>query len=239
LIANLSGLAKNIALALNVTPKSLLAGQIRSVGFIAAAMLPLSIMIIWRNNAVSEIRRRIGKGLVIYALSSGLLIAGCLALGTGIPSFISSASTFHLLLNQDFVGNLTIYNGFLLILLGASFLLPGTLDNLTDRVAISLMIAGLFLSSMSAVLDGYVSLPTTLAHIIRIARFQSIVLLLIGSGIRCSRPGRVHSPNDRVSTRCHSPLRRHSDWVRHVALWAFGTMDRHPGGAKNIRKAQH
>src|ERR1700733_13669753 len=148
LIANLSGLAKNIALALNVTPKSLLAGQIRSVGFIAAAMLPLSIMIIWRNNAVSEIRRRIGKGLVIYALSSGLLIAGCLALGTGIPSFISSASTFHLLLNQDFVGNLTIYNGFLLILLGASFLLPGTLDNLTDRVAISLMIAGLFLSSM-------------------------------------------------------------------------------------------
>jgi two-component system LytT family sensor kinase len=187
LIANLSGLAKNIALVLNVSPKSLLAGQIRSVGFIAAAMLPLSIMIIWKNNAVSEIRRRIGNGLVIYALSSGLLIGGCLALGTWMPSFISSTSKFHLLLNQDFVGNLTIYNGFLLILLGASFLLPGTLDNLTDRVAISLMIAGLFLSSVSAVLDGYVSLPTTLAHIVRIARFQSIVLLLIGSLFYFSR----------------------------------------------------
>lgn len=187
LIANLSGLAKNIALALNVSPRSLLAGQIRSVGFIAAAMLPLSVMIIWRNNAVSELRRRIGNGLVIYALSSGLLIGGCLALGTWIPSFLSSASTFHLLLNQDFVGNLTIYNGFLLILLGASFLLPGTLDNLTDRVAISLMIAGLFLSSASAVLDGYVSLPTTLAQIVSIARFQSIVLLLIGSLFYFSR----------------------------------------------------
>lgn len=187
LIANLSGLAKNIALALNVSPKSLLAGQIRSFGFIAAAMLPLSIMIIWRNNAVSEIRRRIGNGLVIYALSSGLLIAGCLAFGTWIPSFISSASAFHLLLNQDFVGNLTIYNGFLLVLLGASFLLPGTLDNLTDRVAISLMIAGLFLSSVSAVLDSYVSHPTTLAHIISIARLQSIVLLLIGALFYFSR----------------------------------------------------
>lgn len=187
LIANLSGLAKNIALVLNVSPKSLLAGQIRSVGFIAAAMLPLSIMVIWKNNAVSEIRKRIGKTLVIYALSSGLLIAGCLTLGAWIPSSIWSASTFHLLLNQDFVGNLTIYNGLLLILLGAILLLPGTLDNLTDRVAISLMIAGLFLSSVSAVLDAYVSLPTTLAQIIRIARLQSIVLVVIGSLFYFSR----------------------------------------------------
>lgn len=187
LIANLSGLAKNIALTLNVSPKSLLAGQIRSVGFIAAAMLPLSIMIIWRNNAVSAMRRRIGNGLVVYALSSGLLIGGCLALGTWIPALLTSSSTFQLLLNQDFVGNLTIYNGFLLILLGASFLLPGTLDNLTDRVAISLMTGGLFLSSLSAALEGYVSLPTTLAQVVRIARFQSIVLLLIGSLFYFSR----------------------------------------------------
>ena len=65
LIADLSGLAKNIALVLNVSPKSLLAGQIRSVGFIAAAMLPLSIMIIWKSNAVSEMRRYIGNAFVI------------------------------------------------------------------------------------------------------------------------------------------------------------------------------
>jgi two-component system LytT family sensor kinase len=100
---------------------------------------------------------------------------------------MSPSSRFHLLLDQDFVGNLTIYNGLLLILLGAIFLLPGTLDNLTDRVAISLMIAGLFLSSLSAALDAYVSLPTTLAHIIRIARFQSIVLVVIGSLFYFSR----------------------------------------------------
>jgi two-component system, LytTR family, sensor kinase len=186
LIANLSGLAKNIALVV-ASPKLFLAGQVRSVGFIAAAMLPLSIMIIWKDNAVSEMRRRVGSALVIYALSSGLLIGAGLVLGTWMPSSMSSALTFHLLLNQDFVGNLTFYNGFLLILLGTIFLLPGTLDNLTDRVAISLMIAGLFLSSVSAILDAYVSLPTTLAHIVGIARFQSIVLVVIGSLFYFSR----------------------------------------------------
>jgi two-component system, LytTR family, sensor kinase len=187
LIADLSGLAKNIALVLYVSPKSPLAGQIRSIGFIAAAMLPLSIMTIWQNNAVSGVRRRIGNALVIYAASSGFLIAACLAVGSWTPSYLSSDWMSGVLLNQDFVGNLTIYNGLLLILVGAIFLLPGTLDNLTDRIAISLMIAGLFLSSVSAALDAYVSLPLSLAHIIRIARFQSIVLVVIGSMFYFSR----------------------------------------------------
>jgi hypothetical protein len=124
LIANLSGLAKNSALAFYVSPKSPLAGQIRSVGFIAAAMLPLSIMTIWRNNAVSGVRRRIGNVLVIYAASSGFLIGACLALGSWAPSYLSSDLVSGVLLNQDFVGNLTIYNGLLLILVGAIFLLP-------------------------------------------------------------------------------------------------------------------
>jgi len=187
LIANLSGLAKNIALVLNVSPKSLLAGQIRSVGFIAAAMLPLSIILIWKKNAVSGVRRRIGDALVIYAASSGLLIGASLTLGTWAPPSVLSGSAFRFLLDQDFVGNLTIYNGLLLIVLGAILLLPGTLDHLTDRVAVSLMIAGLFLSSVSAALDAYLPLPVTLAHIVRIARFQSIVLVVIGSLFYFSR----------------------------------------------------
>src|SRR5271168_4246619 len=175
LIANGSGLAKNIALELGVPLQSAAVWQIKSAGFIAAAMLPLSIVIIWRNNAVSRVRRRIGDVLVVYAASSGLLIGAVLALGTWT------------LVNQDFAGNLTIYNGLLVIVLGAIFLLPGTLDNVTDRVAVSLMIVGLALSSASAILDAYVSLPTGLARVIRIARFQSIVLVVIGSLFYFSR----------------------------------------------------
>jgi two-component system, LytTR family, sensor kinase len=253
LIADLSGLAKNIALLLYVSPKSPLAGQIRSIGFIAAAMLPLSIIIIWRNNAVSGVRRRIGNALIVYATSSGLLIGVCLTLGSWMPLYLPSDSMSSVLLNQDFVGNLTIYNGFLLILLGAGFLLPGTLDNITDRIAISLMIAGLFLSSMSAVLDAYASFPPTLTHIIRIARFQSIVLVVIGSlfyfsrfraadifakqairlpgdehGLRRVQPGRVDGSRGRVSGRGHSPLCRRPLRMRHRALHTFGEMDGHP-----------
>jgi two-component system LytT family sensor kinase len=187
LIANASGLAKNLVLALDASRASALAWQIRSIGFIAAAMVPLSIMIIWRDNAVSRARRKIGDVLIIYAASSGLLIATGLALGTFAhqPSLPPSISGF--LQRQDSIGNLTIYNGLLLVVLGAIFLLPGTLDDLTNRVAVALIIVGLALSSVSAVLDAYVSLPTALAHIFRIARFQSIVLVVIGSLFYFSR----------------------------------------------------
>jgi two-component system, LytTR family, sensor kinase len=175
LIANGSGLAKNIALGSGVPLQSAAVWQIKSIGFIAAAMLPLSIVIIWRNNAVSHLRRRIGNVLVGYAGFSGLVIGAILAFGTwSLPQ-------------QDLAGNLTIYNGLLVIVLAAIFLLPGTLDNVTDRVAVSLMIAGLTLSSASAILDAYVSLPAGLARVVRIARFQSIVLVLVGSLFYFSR----------------------------------------------------
>ena len=270
LIADLSGLAKNIALVLNVSPKSLLAGQIRSIGFIAAAMLPLSIMIIWTKQCSfrsTETNWQCSCHLRSYR-------AGCLSrhvwrLEAGYLPTYRPIRCSELLLNQDFVGNLTIYNGLLLILLGAIFLLPGTLDNLTDRMAISLMIAGLFLSSVSAVLDAYVSLPPTLAHIIRIARFQSIVLVVIGSLFYFSRfraadifakqamrllLGSILAmiaafvalgPIASMAQTTASPhavillCAGHHYWMRHAALRAFGTMDRRPGGETNIREARH
>jgi two-component system LytT family sensor kinase len=187
LIANASGLAKNLVLALDASRASALAWQIRSIGFIAAAMVPLSIMIIWRDNAVSKARRKIGDVLIIYAASSGLLIATGLVFGTFAHQASLPSSIAGFLQRQDSIGNLTIYNGLLLVVLGAIFLLPGTLDDLTNRVAVVLIIAGLALSSISAVLDAYVSLPTALAHIFRIARFQSIVLVVIGSLFYFSR----------------------------------------------------
>ena len=187
LIANASGLAKNLVLALDASRASALAWQIRSIGFIAAAMVPLSIMIIWRDNAVSKVRRKIGDALIIYAASSGLLIATGLAFGTFAHATFLPSSISGFLQRQDSIGNLTIYNGLLLVVLGAIFLLPGTLDDLTNRVAVALIIAGLALSSISAVLDAYVSLPTVFAHIFRIARFQSIVLVVIGSLFYFSR----------------------------------------------------
>jgi two-component system LytT family sensor kinase len=181
LVANCSGLVKNVVLSFSDFPSADQVARIRSVGFIAAAMLPLSITIIWRNNAISELRRKIGNWVVSYAAASGLAIATGLALGAWAPAYASGVPIFHPLLLQDLVGNLTFYNGLVLIVLGGIFLLPGTLDNLTDRVAVFLMIAGIGLSSLSAILDAHASLPMTLAHIVRVTRFQSIGLLVIGT----------------------------------------------------------
>ncbi len=174
LIANCSGLAKNIALLLGFPHQSDVVLQIRSVGFSAAAMLPLSIMVIWRNNAVSIARRRWGNALVYYGAASGLLIATALNVG----------SWGH---THRFVANLTFYNGLALVVLGGILLLPGTLGNTLDRVAVTLMIAGLLLSSAGALLDDFVSLPASFAPLIEIFKFQSTGLVVVGALFYFSR----------------------------------------------------
>jgi two-component system, LytTR family, sensor kinase len=174
LIANCSGLAKNIALLLGFSHQSNLVLQIRSVGFSAAAMLPLSILVIWRNNAISTARRRIGNALVYYAAASGVLIAFAL---TGWAWGHAHRS----------IANLTFYNGLLLIVLGGIVLLPGTLGNTLDRVGVTLMIAGLSLSSAGAILDDFVSLPASFAPMIEMLKFQSTGLVVVGALFYFSR----------------------------------------------------
>src|ERR1700722_8012596 len=174
LIANCSGLAKNIALLLGFSHQSNLVQQIRSVGFSAAAMLPLSILVIWRNNAISTARRRIGNALVYYAAVSGVLIAIALTGWTWGHAHRS-------------IANLTFYNGLLLIVLGGIVLLPGTLGNTLDRVAVTLMITGLSLSSAGAILDDFVSLPASFAPMIEMLKFQSTGLVVVGALFYFSR----------------------------------------------------
>ena len=187
LIANSAGLAKNVALVLGLSHGDLLVQQIRSVGFSAAAMLPLSILVIWRDNAVSRARRRCGDALVYYAACSGILIALALTIGAWGNTYLSHRWGLHLLLDHDTIGNLTFYNGLGLMLLGGVVLLPGTLDNITDRVAVTLMVTGLSLSSASAVLDASKSVPEALATIVSVAKFQSIGLVVVGALFYFSR----------------------------------------------------
>jgi two-component system, LytTR family, sensor kinase len=187
LIANGAGLAKNIALISGFSHGYLLVQQIRAVGFAAAALLPVSILVIWRDNAVSRARRRFGEALVYYAASSGVLIASALIIQAWSNISLSHALGLHELLDQDSVGNLTFYNGLGLMLLGGIVLLPGTLDNITDRVAVIFIVAGLSLSSVSAVLDTDKSLPIALARIVGVTKFQSIGLVVVGALFYFSR----------------------------------------------------
>jgi two-component system LytT family sensor kinase len=187
LVANLAGLAKNVALLLGCTHACVLVQQIRALGFASAAMLPSSILIIWRDNAVSNPRRRVGNVLVYYAASSGALMALALTLGAWGHHWLSHALGQQSLLNQDSVRNLTFYNGLALMMVGAIILLPGTLNYIIDRVAVILMVTGLSLSSISAVLEADHSLPATLARVVSVTKFQSAVLVVIGALFYFSR----------------------------------------------------
>jgi two-component system, LytTR family, sensor kinase len=187
LIANCAGLAKNVALLLGCTHGCVLVQQIRALGFSSAAMLPLSLLMIWRDNAVLNARRRVGNVLVYYAASSGALIALALTLGAWGHTWLSHALGQQSLSNQDSVGNLTFYNGLALVVVGGIVLLPGTLNNITDRVAVILMVTGLSLSSVSAALEAGHSLPATLTRVVSITKFQSAVLVVIAALFYFSR----------------------------------------------------
>src|SRR5579859_5494212 len=67
LIANGAGFLKNVALLVDPFFDPALERQIRSIGFAAAALLPYSILLVWRDNTVSTIRRMIGNWLVVYS----------------------------------------------------------------------------------------------------------------------------------------------------------------------------
>jgi two-component system LytT family sensor kinase len=180
LIANGAGLVKYLALLADPNLDPVLEGQMRSIGFAAAAFLPCSILLAWRDNAISDTRRAFGKWLVGYSILSGIAIAGTLILSAWEPSWTDPGSTQHLLSGRNTVANLTFYNALALLLLGGVTLLPGTLTSSRDKVAVGLMAAGLSISAASAAIAAYVHLPGLVSHILDVARFQSIILLVIG-----------------------------------------------------------
>lgn len=173
-------LIKNLALVADPFFDRVLEYRIRSIGFAAAAFLPYCILLVWERDAVTEVRHRIGRYLALYACLSGLLIGIALILGAWASFWLNRTPTLQFLLNQDAVGNLTFYNGLMLFLLGGLALLPGTLERTIDRVAVTLMLSGLLLSTVSTIVAMNVQPAGALTRILDVARFQSIILLVIG-----------------------------------------------------------
>jgi two-component system LytT family sensor kinase len=177
-IANCAGLLKNLSLLANPNLSVAFEYRLRALGFVAGALCPYGIIAIWRANAISPLRRRVGKWVVWYSTLSGAAIAGLIIAGALWPSSLSLAAQSNWLLNQDAVGNLTIFNGLLVVVTGGILLLPGALKGPTDQIAVSLMIVGLLISATGAVLS--VHSARALMSFAQVARFQGIILLVIG-----------------------------------------------------------
>jgi two-component system, LytTR family, sensor kinase len=180
LIANSAGLFKNLALIADPNLSFVLEYRIRAIGFAAGALCPCGILPVWRSNAITSFRRKAGRWLVIYAGISGGLIAIAVTIGAWASSPIIPSQELQFLTTQDAVGNLAIYNGLVALVLGGVVLLPGTLKGPTDQIAVVLMITGLFVSTTGAVAMLFIRPPGTVAHLAQIARFQGILLLVVG-----------------------------------------------------------
>lgn len=180
LIANGAGLFKNLALLADANLSLVLEYRIRSIGFAAGALCPCGILSVWQADATTSFRRKAGGWLVLYAAISGGLIAAAVIVGAWTSPQIIPVPALHLLTNQDAIGNLAIYNGLAILVLGGAVLLPGTLKGPTDQIAVALMIMGLLVSTAGAVAMFSIHPPGTAAHLAQVARFQGIILLVIG-----------------------------------------------------------
>lgn len=180
LIANSAGLAKNIVLLLNPSGDSMAMEPLRAIGYAAAALLPLCIVILWLDNPVSTGRRRAGKFLLYYAAASGASIASALIVTALHHAWLHQAATLNVLSFQDDLGNLTFYNGLATVILAWAILLPGAFGGRTTRIGVSLVVLGLGFSSLSALLEARAFLPVTLAGLVPVTRLQSSILVVIG-----------------------------------------------------------
>jgi two-component system LytT family sensor kinase len=180
LIANGAGLVKNLALVADPHLSLALEYRLHAIGFAAGAFCPCGILPIWRSNAIGAFRRRAGRWLVLCAaISGGLIAVAVIAAAWASPPAVSISES-QWLTNQDAIGNLAIYNGLAMLVLGGVVLLPGTLKGPTDQIAVALMILGLVASTAGAVAMIFVHPPGTAAHVAQVARFQGILLLVIG-----------------------------------------------------------
>jgi two-component system LytT family sensor kinase len=187
LVANSAGLAKNIVLLLKPSGNSISVEPLRALGYAAAAMLPLCIVMLSRDNPVSTTRRRAARVFLYYSVASGVSIAVALIVTALQDAWLGQAATLSVLSRQDAIGNLTFYNGLATVVLAWAILLPRTYDSRTIRIGLSIVVLGLVFSSFSALLESHASLPPAADGLFRVVRFQSSILVVIGMLLVFSR----------------------------------------------------
>jgi hypothetical protein len=128
-------------------------------------MLFRGIVSIWKANATPQIQKVVGRWLSGYALLSGLFIASGLILQASFPVLVRAHHWLKFFADQDRVGNLTFCNGLLVSGIGAATLLPGKLQDLTLRIAVSLILLGLCISSVGAFFQSRSGVPEHTHHL--------------------------------------------------------------------------
>lgn len=180
LIANTAGIAKQAVVLAGVSPDSILVRKIWSLSFVAAAFCPVSVLIAWREQAKTGRGRKAARLLVPLSVVGAVWMSiGTIAYGW-IPSLCLRSPLLEPFLSREFIVNLTLINALVLCVAGMVFLLPGTLERRRDRIAVAMMIGGLFLASASSMLYSIVSSSSAWLHILRVWRIQFTGLTVLG-----------------------------------------------------------
>jgi hypothetical protein len=90
-----------------------------------------------REVGSSRLREERGRLLDLYALTSGISIALATIVHSWWSQLVAAHASLTALSGQDPIGNLTFYNGLIVITLGAFVLLRGELKDLKARIGVS------------------------------------------------------------------------------------------------------
>ena len=171
---NLIGLVKMCGAVVGIPQQSLAAGLIEVFSVIVAAVWPLSILM-WRNDSLSPLRKRLGNWLIGIAAAVAVYCSAAAFLSFWQMHFggaIQPESFFR----EDF----PVYSGLVIMAAGAFVFLPGLFRDRSARVSILIMFSGLVMICAGIILHHYAYLPEALDRLVMISKSKGLSVMILG-----------------------------------------------------------
>jgi two-component system LytT family sensor kinase len=174
LVWNLFVLVKMCCAVVGILQRSLVAGLIEVLSTIVVAVWPLSILM-WRNDSLSPLRKRLGNWLVGIAAAVAVYLTAAACLSVWHTHFGGPA--YPILFFPEDLG---AYSGLVIMVSGAFVFLPGFLRDRSSRVSILIMFSGLAMACGGIILHNYVHLPGTLDRLVVILKTKGLNITILG-----------------------------------------------------------
>jgi two-component system LytT family sensor kinase len=174
LVFNLFVLVKMCCAFVGIPQGSLAAGLVEVLSTIVVAVWPLSILM-WRNDSLSSLRKRLGNWLVGIAAATAVYLTAAACLSVWHTHFGGPA--YPILFFPEDLG---AYSGLVIMMAGAALFLPGFLRDRASGVSILIMFSGLAMACGGIILHNYVHLPGTLDRLVMILKTKGLNVTILG-----------------------------------------------------------
>jgi two-component system LytT family sensor kinase len=174
LLWNLFALIKMCGPFIGIPQSSLASGLAEVFSSIVIAVWPFSILM-WRNDSLSPLRKRLGNLLIGIATAMAVYLATAAFLSVW-HTYIGGAAEPNLLFRED----LEAYSGLFIMMAGAFVFLPGFLRDRSSRVSILIMFSGLVMTCGGIILHNYVHLPAALDRLVILFKTKGLNISILG-----------------------------------------------------------